>query len=141
MTQKMFGDLTVLKVSPLIGEDISSPMKRYLNGNQLMFGIMHSFFKVYFDKLLPLCISKGHKTTVTLSHINSDLHTNGIHALTYLDEYIVEGTRIFLDEYLVYPGWLKLEHNALIEYSNLNDITLRYTAVDEQKVCSHPGEN
>jgi len=33
MTQKMFGDLTVLKVSPLIGEDISSPMKRYLNGN------------------------------------------------------------------------------------------------------------
>ncbi len=78
-----------------------------------------------FGETLPAFLAE-HSEPIALLHIDTSIYSSTVRTLELLDERIVTGTVVVLDEYFNYPGWQDHEFKAWDEYVQRTGLRFRY---------------
>jgi len=78
-----------------------------------------------FGETLPKYVAE-HSEPIALLHVDTSIYSTTVQALEILDERIVTGTVIVLDEFFNYPGWQDHEFKAWGEYIERTGVRFRY---------------
>jgi hypothetical protein len=78
-----------------------------------------------FGETLPKFVAE-HPEPIALLHLDTSIYSSSLQTLEILDERIVTGTVILLDEYFNYPGWQAHEYKAWNDYVERSGVKFRY---------------
>jgi hypothetical protein len=87
--------------------------------------------KGWFDKTLPQFL-RERPEPISFLHVDCDLYTSTMTALTLCRERLQVGTTIVLDDFMLEPGWASQEHKAFMDFCKANRIEFAYTGYSKE---------
>ncbi len=88
--------------------------------------------KGYFDRSLPVFLAEHPDEKISFIHMDCDLYTSTMTALTLIRDRLQVGTQIVLDDFMLEPGWATQEHKAFMDFCKAARIEFSYTGYSNQ---------